>query len=719
MSMSVKHLFAVACLLVSRLPVGEVFADESSKVFRAGAYAIDVTPTKYPVIVNGGFLPRTTDRAYDPLHARCLVLDDGATRLAIVVVDSCMIPRDVCDRAKRLAAKTTGIPTERMLISATHTHSAPSVMMACLGTDADVAYRESLPSRIADGIARAAEKLTPARVGWTVVDDYEHTNCRRWIMRPDRMQNDPFGGRTVRAMMHPGYQNPNFIGPAGPVDPGLSLLSIQTSGGKPMALLANYSMHYFGSPRLSADYYGRFATRIAELIQADSSFVGIMSQGTSGDLHWMDYSRPRTNINIDTYSDEVARIAHKAYQSIEYRGRVSLAMAETKLTLGRRLPDEERLAWAENIIADMQQPGPRTLPEVYAKQAVYLHENPTVELKLQAVRIGELGITAIPNEVYGITGLKLKLQSPLTPTFNMELANGAAGYIPPPEQHALGGYTTWPARTAGLEVEAEPKIVEALLGLLEKVSSKPRREHVDPLGAYPQAVLASKPAAYWRLSESVGTRAHDSSGNELHGIFEPGVALFLPGAASESFSGRKTNNRCAHFAGGRMQAALKDPSGAYSVEMWFWNGLPNDARPVTGYLFSRGVDGRKNAPGDHLGIGGTHEAAGRLIFFDGNGPSGLLVGKTQIAPKTWNHVILTRDGEQVTAYLNGKREPEIAGKAHVAGAEQARHVFIGGRNDNFANFEGKIDEVAFYDRVLSADEVVAHFAAAGLVTAKK
>jgi hypothetical protein len=104
-----------------------------------------------------------------------------------------------------------------------------------------------------------------------------------------------------------------------------------------------------------------------------------------------------------------------------------------------------------------------------------LAENPEANLLLQVLRIGELGIAAIPNEVYGITGLKLKAQSPLKSLVNMELANGAEGYIPPPEQHRLGGYTTWPARTAGLEVEAEPKIVEALLKLLEDVSGKQRR----------------------------------------------------------------------------------------------------------------------------------------------------------------------------------------------------------------------------------------------------
>jgi hypothetical protein len=59
------------------------------------------------------------------------------------------------------------------------------------------------------------------------------------------------------------------------------------------------------------------------------------------------------------------------------------------------------------------------------------------------------------------------------------LANGAEGYIPPPEQHYLGGYTTWPARTAGLETEAEPKIVAAILGLLEQVSDSKKRRPPD------------------------------------------------------------------------------------------------------------------------------------------------------------------------------------------------------------------------------------------------
>ena len=687
-----------------------------AKPFRAGAFAIDITPTKFPVIVNGGFLQNQATRAHDRLHARCLVLDDSRVRLAIAVVDNCLMPRELLDEAKALAAEAAGIPTEHMLISATHTHSAPSVMGA-LGTPTDEAYAKVLPGRIAEGIAQAARNLAPAKAGWTVVQDFEHTNCRRWITRPDRMGGDPFGQRTVRAMMHPGYQNPAYVGPAGPIDPGLSLLSVQSPDGRPIAVLANYSMHYFGAAAVSADYYGVFCRKLTQLIGAEKRqppFVAILSQGTSGDLHWMDYSRPRKRIGRDAYAEAVARVAAAAYKKIRYHQRVPLAMRQALLTLRRRVPDEKRLAWARQIRSRMKGPIPRNRTEVYAMEQIYLHEEPARELKLQALRVGELGIVAIPCEVFGITGLKIKALSPLEPTFNIELANGADGYIPPPEQHALGGYTTWPARTAGLEVQAEPKIVQIVLMLLEEVAGKPRRKIACGRGPYAKAVLADKPLAFWRLAEIAGRRAADESGEGSHGAYEGGVALYLPGPTSPAFCGEGQIHRAAHFAGGRMKATIKALGGTYSVELWLWNGLPNDARAVTGYVFSRGADGAKGAPGDHLGIGGKDDsaAAGRLIFYNGNTRKELLAGKTEIRPKTWNHVVLVRDGRKATVYLNGGTTPEIAGQAEPGCPATVKQVFVGGRSDDLFNFEGKLCEAALYGRALSAEEAARHYAAA-------
>jgi hypothetical protein len=375
---------------------------ETRATLRAGACAIDVSPSTFPVLVNGGFLQSRATKIKDPLFARCLVLDDGTTRLAIVVVDSFMMPRELLDRAKAMASEKTGIPTDKMLISATHTHSAPAVMGA-LGCPADPVYVILLPDRIVAGIIGAAARLVPARVGWAAIDDDRHTFCRRWIRRPDKKLDDPFGNRTVRANMHPGYLNPDVIAPSGPVDPGLTVLSIQTLEGKPIAALANYSMHYYGVSPISADYYGRFAASLARKIgagQQSPPFVGIMSQGTSGDQMWMDYGRPKNDPGIDRYADEVAQSAYQAYKAITtYHDQVPLAMAETILTLHRRVPDASRLTWARSLVATMGERPPSNLPEVYAREAIALHENPQRELKLQAIRIGELGITAIPNEV--------------------------------------------------------------------------------------------------------------------------------------------------------------------------------------------------------------------------------------------------------------------------------------------------------------------------------
>ncbi len=707
--------FAAACFCVATAAP----AAEANKVFRAGAASIDITPKELPAIVSGSFLQRTADRVHDPLHARSLVLDDGAVRAAIVVVDNLMMPRDLVDDAKRLAAKATGIPVERMLVAATHTHSAPSVGGA-LGTGVDETYARRLPGWIAEAIIAGVANLAPAKVGWAVACDAQHTNCRRWIVRPDRMGTDPFGDRSIRAMMHPGYQNPDYVGPAGPKDPYLTVLSVQSPAGEPIAVLANYSMHYFGSAAISADYYGRFCTDLAELIgggQSGSHPVTMMSQGTSGDLHWMDYSRPKTDIGIDQYAREVAEVAFDAYKTIQYRDWAPVTMAERTLSLERRVPDEQRLAWARKIAGEMHGRIPKDRPEVYALEQIYLHEQPVRELKLQAIRVGELGIAAIPCEVYGITGLKIKAQSPLEPTMNFELANGSEGYIPPPEQHKLGGYTTWPARSAGLEVGAEPKIVETVLELLEEVSGRTRREAAEPAGTYAQAVLASKPVSYWQLGESAGTKAADSIG-ENHGVYEDGVALYLDGIPEAGASGIPAR-RAAHFAGGRMAAAIAGIGSTYSIEAWFFNGMPSDARPVTGYFFSHGPSGRRGAPGDHLGIGGTAAGAGKLIFYNGDQRKELLVGNSDIPMRTWNHVVLVRNGSSVQLYLNGNPTPEISGEAAVGDPESTSDWFVGGRSDNLFNFEGKIDEVALYDRALTPEEIRRHFTAAEISTQEK
>jgi putative membrane-bound dehydrogenase-like protein len=714
------NLSPLSLPLVALLACSTVWAaapPEPAPVFRAGAAAVDITPLKFPVRVNGNFTERLAQQANDRLHARALALDDGKVTAVLCVVDTCMMSRELIDKAKAQASKETGIPVSRMLVSATHTHSAPSAL-GCLGSREDPEYAAWLPGKISEALTAAAKALQPARIGWSSVDDWDHTHNRRWIYRPDKVPADPFGQPTVRAMMHPGHESPQHVGPSGPVDPELSVVSVQTLDGKPLAVLANYSQHYFGATAVSADYYGVFCREVAKRLgqaSGEGPFVAMMTQGTSGDLMWRDYAKPAKNVSMTQYAEEVAGRAAEALAKVKHHNHVPLNVVETHLPLHYRTPDGDRLAWARQVVAPLVDRLPQSKPEIYAKEALYLHEKQKTELVLQAWRIGDLTLAALPNEVFALTGLKLKSQAPLGAHFNISLANGAEGYIPPPEQHFLGGYTTWPARTAGLEVQAEPRIVESLLGALEVAGGSKRRLMKHPAGAYTQAVLAAGPLAYWRLEEAQIPDAREEQGKaELDATMENGVALYLPGPEGAGFSGGEIN-RSVHLAGGRLRALLPTLPKSYSIEMWFWNGLPDDARPVTGYLFSRGKDGDAQCAGDHVGIGGTvdKESTGRLIVYNGNQRKQLLLGRTRLALRAWHHVVMARDGDRVRVYLNGNLKPEIEGELPSTLPDGPSELFLGGRCDRFATLEGKVDEAAVYARALAGEEIASRFKLSG------
>jgi hypothetical protein len=700
----------------------ESSARRTNRTLRIGAFAIDVTPTEYPVIVNGMFEERTADRDVDPLFARAFVLDDGSTRIALAVVDSCMLPRELLDAVKAEASKHTGIPVDHMLISATHTHSAPS-SMGVLGSRPDPNYPTFLIPRIARAIEKANDKLQSAQIGFAKIHAPEYTYCRRYIRRSDRVFKDPFGDLNVRANMHPGFLSPDAIGPSGPVDDELSLVAMQTTDGKPLGVLANFSMHYVGSPMLSSDYFGRFAEHLAKRLDGSdgsTSCIVSMSQGTSGDLASMNYNAAAVTREYDRFANELATKAYDAYRQIsKYDRHASLAIREAKLALKRRTPDEKRLAWAKSMATTIGDRRPKGWPEVYALEQLELAAEPQRELKLQAVRIGDTAIAAIPDEVFAITGLKLKQQSPLANTFTIELANGADGYIPPPEQHKLGGYTTWPARTAGLEVEAEPKIVAMVLKLLEDVTGRPRRPLPDVGGAYAYAVLKSKPRAYWRLAEIAGDTAADSSGHHNDARYDGNVAYFLPGPPGKGMSDDGQSSRAVHLVGGIIRAEISDLSKGYSVEFWFWNGMPNDARSSMTRL-CRCAFQRSNSNGDHLAITGNTDSAGHLLFSNGHTLEDAVFLKSEgtTQAKTWNHIVFVREGINVHTYLNGRMDPGLTGEAPFYPREAGNEWYFGGDKGPNSGLEGKLSDIAIYDRALPADEIANHYAAADVAQDK-
>jgi hypothetical protein len=461
----------------SRISAGEPATPARGHQFRAGAAASNITP-KLGGSIMGLFDERKSIHIHDDLHARCLVLENGETRLAIVVCDSCMIPRDVLDPAKKLIFEKTGLAIDHILISATHTHSAPTCMGLYL-SETDTNYLPFLTSRIVDGVARAMNNLAPARIGWGSGQKPELVFNRRWRMRPGSIAPNPLGGTNDLVKMNPAVGSPDLLEPAGPTDPEVCILSVQTAEGRPLALLANYSLHYVGTSRnndITADYFGAFCDRIAQLLGAegqDPPFIAMLSNGTSGDINNIDFREEHAQKGpydqIKFVADAVAHEAERVCHGIQYHDWVPLAMEQREIRLAVRKPSDVEIARADQIVERSKQ-GMRGMETVYARETLFIKDYPEqVPVILQTVKVGDLGIAALPCEVFAEIGLEIKRKSPFKPTFTIELANGHNGYLPTSGQHELGGYETWRSRASYLEVNASPKIVEQILELFGRL----------------------------------------------------------------------------------------------------------------------------------------------------------------------------------------------------------------------------------------------------------
>ncbi len=458
--------------------------NEEGKVFRAGAATSNITPFLGGGIIGGWGTPEAT-HIHDELHARCLVLDDGSTKLVFIVADLLGVDQDVTEEAKRIIESETGIPASNVIISAIHTHSATSAMGEGInrrkwhhGEPFDE-YQNFVIRRFADVVRIASNNLEPAKIGWGAGKVPEHVFVRRWHMKPGANVPDPFGGQD-KVKMNPGRGNPDMVKPAGVPDTDVSFISVQSKEGKPIALLANYSLHYVGGVRggnISADYFAMFADRIQELLKADRQdppFVGIMSNGTSGNINNVNYGgQPERHAPYEKMrivADDVAREVFRVHNKIEFHDWVPLAAASEKLTLKVRKPDPGMIERAKN---SLKKPESEKLvhphEKIYAERLLYFVDWPDqMDVVLQAFRIGDLGVATSPFETFTDTGMKIKKESPFEMNFTIELANGYHGYLPTPEQHELGGYETW-ITTSRVEKNASTKMEKKLLEMLSSL----------------------------------------------------------------------------------------------------------------------------------------------------------------------------------------------------------------------------------------------------------
>jgi hypothetical protein len=454
------------------------------KQLLAGAATSILTPG-LGVSLCGAMQDRRAENIHDDLCARSLVLDDGEVKIALVVLDLIAARKEWLGEIKHQINGFTGIPLANILISCTHTHSAVTPVHV-FQSNPEKEYLKWAASRVADCVRVAVRRLQPVRIGWAVGREDRVVFNRRYFMKPGTKLPSPFPGLEDKVKMNPMPGDKAIVKPAGPVDPEVAVLAVQKAekpSGQPLALFASYGLHYVGGmpgTDVSADYFGAVADILCERTggprrDPKQPFVALLANACFGDINNIDVRKPLRQPyayhQMYAVAEIVAKAIYEAWRDITYKDWVPLEVEEKSLELAVRKPTAAEVERAREILQKAPQGPLKTLPEIYARETVHLADWPAkFKTPVQAFRIGDLGLCALPGEPFCQTGLNIKAKSPFKPTMLVGMANDYAGYLPTEDQHALGGYETWRAKSSFLEVKAATKIQTAALELLNALA---------------------------------------------------------------------------------------------------------------------------------------------------------------------------------------------------------------------------------------------------------
>jgi hypothetical protein len=450
---------------------------------RVGTACLDVSPTVTPFQLRSG----KSSFVHDPLHVRAVAFECGEGRAVICLIDAIGIGREMSDIAKSRAAEKSGWNPEDMLICATHTHTAPKGGEGMPGREA---YEKLKYEKLEEAIVQAIQSMEPARVGFSSEDEPSEVRNRRWFLQPGTMPPNPLG---EQEQVKTNANRNHLVKPAGPIDPEICVIDVRTNRHKPLALIANYALHYVGGvPKkadengrevgmASADYFGEFS-RIMPYrlggVNPPANFVALMTNGASGDINNLVFTgsrAPRSPFEqIRIVASKTADASWRAVRKIEnYDTKPLIATRQREVDLPYREPNEREISLAKNLLNRTRQEreaiNSRTTSVATRVIEYAKPEHPRTEpVLIQAFRIGDQAIVSMPFEVLVEIGLEIKKKSPFKHTFLIELANGGYGYLPPPNQHKLGGYETWPG-TSRFQPQSSEILIKHLLEMLQEL----------------------------------------------------------------------------------------------------------------------------------------------------------------------------------------------------------------------------------------------------------
>ena len=443
------------------------------------------------------------------LTATALVLTDDETKTALIAVDLCVMSVAEAGELRDGVAEALGIPVSHVLLNLSHTHSSPALpeFMAMTDSAEEIAfrvrYRRDLLRWLVEAALEADGQLQPARVG-----------CAWGESSIGVYRREQRDGRDVLGEV-----------PDHPIDSSVGVIRVDDLDGAPIAILFRYSAHTVtvGSRSMvaSPDYPGP----ARDVLERNLGGLALFLQGCGGNVNprvGIGYEidcrdtknrvgyelggealKVAAGIRTNTRPGErrplgsVPNILFTPWEPVTGDTCTCLAAAEATVSLDyTELPslDEARAVlarWRTTLAArragDAQDWEIR-VAQKYEDWAAKLvaaveHGQPTLDLRLQAIRINDIVIAAMNVETFFETGLEIRSRSSLPDTFVLGYTNGVVSYLPRAEDYPEGGWKldaryavpdlipqAWGMPVA-LAPDSERRAVEGSLELIRQLSA--------------------------------------------------------------------------------------------------------------------------------------------------------------------------------------------------------------------------------------------------------
>ena len=448
--------------------------NEEPSTLKAGSAKIEITPPVGYPSYRGESIGVGT-----PLYAKALVFKQGKNHGALLICDVLTIPRDLSRIVRRRVSSQTGIPFENISVTATHTHAGPAFREAIeryadrkangeLTEEDQESYVADLIRGMTEAIVTANEQIREVELAAGIGHEPGVSFNRRRLMTNGKVA------------WNPGFQNPELVRPAGPIDPDVHFVMFSPTDKEnfsaSLTVFANHT-DTRGGTEFHADYPYYLQENLKEIFNEE--LISVFGNGTCGDLNHHDFSAPRPSEKKTEMIGE--KLAEAIQEAFSERRQLNPDLKIVSRTIYPALQGftEEEYQWALDEDADpLYNERPfweerrrnkiLDLKQMRGNEAVtpVVSGDPwRLPVEIHVFRLdSETAIVTLPGEVSVELGLDLKERSPFDNTMVIELANIDIHYVPTKRQYREGEYEPMNSRLAPGSGE---KMVEEALQMLK------------------------------------------------------------------------------------------------------------------------------------------------------------------------------------------------------------------------------------------------------------